>query len=96
MEAIWVGQRAHLRSLLQLHPDWTGQQLADAVGCSRSMVYKWHRRFAEASPNDTTVLFSRSRAPHRHPPRIDEQVKERIRASPSGAGRRACSARLAL
>jgi hypothetical protein len=78
MEALWVGQRAHLRYLLQLHPDWIGQQLADAVGCSRSMVYKWRGRFAEAVPNDTIVLFSRSRAPHHHPPHIDEEVKERI------------------
>ncbi len=78
MEALWVGQRAHLRHLLQLHPDWTGQQLADAVGCSRSMVYKWRRRFAQAPPNEMTVLFSRSRAPHHHPPRIDEEVKERV------------------
>ncbi len=79
MEAVWVGQRAHLRSLLQRHPDWTGQQLADAVGCSRSMVSKWRGRFAQAAPDDVTVLFSRSRTPHRHPPRIDEQVKEHIR-----------------
>ena len=78
MEALWVGQRAHLRYLLQQHPDWTGQQLADAVGCSRSMVYKWRGRFAEAASDDTTILFSRSRAPHHHPPRIDEEVKERV------------------
>jgi hypothetical protein len=79
MEALWVGQRAHLRHLLHLHPDWTGQQLADAVGCSTSMVYKWRRRLAAAEPHDVTVLFSRSRAPHHHPPRIDEQVKERVK-----------------
>src|SRR5690242_18663381 len=78
MEAFWVGQRAHLRYLLQLHPDWTGQQFADAVGCSRSMVSKWRCRFAQTSPDDMTVLFSRSRAPHHHPPRIDKEVKERI------------------
>lgn len=78
MEALWVGQRAHLRHLLHLHPDWTGQQLAEAVGCSRSMVYKWRRRFAATAPHDVSVLFSRSRAPHHHPPRIDEDVKERI------------------
>jgi Integrase core domain/Homeodomain-like domain len=79
MEALWVGQRAHLRHLLPLHPDWTTQQLADAVGCSPSMVCKWRRRFAQASPDDVSVLFSRSRAPHHHPPRIDEEIQERIR-----------------
>jgi hypothetical protein len=78
MEALWVGKLAHLRHLLQLHPDWTGQQVADAVGCSKSMVSKWHRRFATAEPGDVAVLFSRSRAPHHHPPRIDQEVKERI------------------
>ncbi len=78
MEALWVGQRAHLRHLFQLHPDWTGQQVADAVGCSRSMVYKWRRRLAQASPSDLSVLFSRSRAPHHHAARIDEEVKEQI------------------
>lgn len=78
MEALWVSQRAHLRHLLLLHPDWTGQQVADAVGCSPSMVFKWRRRFATAAPNEVTVLFSRSRAPHHHPPRIDEEVKERV------------------
>jgi len=78
MEALWVGQRAHLRHLFHLHPDWTGQQVADAVGCSTSMVSKWRRRLAEAELRDVSVLFSRSRAPHHHPPRIDEEVKERV------------------
>jgi hypothetical protein len=78
MEAIWVGQRAHIRHLLWLHPDWTGQQVAEAVGCSRSMVSKWRQRFDEASPDDVTILFSQSRAPHHHSPRIDEQVKVRV------------------
>jgi transposase InsO family protein len=78
MEAVWVGQRAHIRHLLQVHPDWTGQQIAEAVGCSPSMVYTWRQRFANASFTDTTILFSRSRAPHHHPPRIDPQVKERV------------------
>jgi len=75
MEALWVSQRAHLRHLLQLHPDWTAQQLADAIGCSTSMVFKWRRRFAATVPFDVSVLFSRSRAPHHHPPRIDEPTR---------------------
>ena len=75
MEALWVSQRAHLRHLLHLHPDWTTQQVADAVGCSTSMVSKWRRRFAATVPFDVSVLFSRSRAPHHHPPRIDEPTR---------------------
>jgi hypothetical protein len=78
MEAIWIGQRAHIRHLLQVHPDWTGQQIAEAVDCSTPMVSTWRQRFATADATDVTVLFSRSRAPHHHSPRIDEQVKERI------------------
>ena len=42
------------------------------------MVDKWKPRFAEADPHDVVVLFSRSRAPHHHPPRISDEVKERI------------------
>jgi Homeodomain-like domain-containing protein len=78
MEVDWVCQRAHLRALLQLHPDWSQQQLADAVGCSKSMVAKWKKRFAEVDPNHAALLFSRSRAPHHHPARISEEVVERL------------------
>src|SRR5260370_24633340 len=78
MESQWVCQRAHLRALLQLHPDWSQQQLADAVGCSKSMVNTWKKRFAQADPQDVVVLCSRPRAPHRHPARIDQEVVERL------------------
>lgn len=91
MEALWVGQRAHLRHLLTQHPDWTGEQLADAVGCSSSMVSKWRRRFAAADPHDTSVLFSRSRAPHHPPARLAPEVVTRvleIRLAPPGNLRR--------
>jgi transposase InsO family protein len=78
MEVDWVCQRAHLRALLKLHPDWSRQQLADAVGCSKSMVNTWKKRFAEADPHSAVALFSRSRAPHRHPARLSDEVVERI------------------
>jgi IS30 family transposase len=78
MEIDWVCKRAHLRALLQQHADWSLQQLADAVGCSKSTVSRWKKRFAQADPRDGTVLFSRSRAPHHHPPRLAEEVVERI------------------
>jgi len=77
-EVDWMCRRSHLRALLQQHPDWSERQLADAVGCSKSMVNKWKRRFAHAKPHDATVLYSRSRVPHRHRPRIADEVKERI------------------
>ncbi|SRR5581483_3259705 len=78
MEVDWVCKRAHLRALLQQHADWSLQQLADAVGCSKSTVSRWKTRFAQADPRDVTILFSRSRAPHHHPPRLAEEVIERI------------------
>ncbi len=78
VEALWVGQRAHLRHLLQLHPDWTLQQVADAVGCSTSMVSKWKRRFAQGSPEDVSKLFSRSRARLHPPARLDREVVNRV------------------
>ncbi len=78
MEADWVCKRAHLRSLLQQHPDWSQPQLAAAVGCSKSTVNTWKQRFREADPHHVAVLFSRSRAPHHHPPGIAEEVVERI------------------
>ena len=77
-EVDWVCKRAHLRHLLELHPDWSEQQLADAVDYSKSSVSRWKKRFREADPRSVAVLFSYSRAPHHHPPRIAEEVKERI------------------
>jgi transposase len=77
-EVDWVCKRAHLRALLQQHADWSKPQLADAVGCSKSMVNTWKKRFAEANPHNALVLFSRSRAPHHHPARLSEEVVERI------------------
>jgi transposase InsO family protein len=78
MEVDWVCKRAHLRHLLQLHSDWSQQQLADAVGCSKSTVSRWKRRFAEDDPRSVSILFSRSRAPHHHPARVAQEVVERI------------------
>src|SRR5437763_100620 len=40
--------RVNLARLQQLHPQWTQQQLADALGRSRSWVKKWLRRFEQA------------------------------------------------
>jgi Winged helix-turn helix len=84
MESDWVCQRAHLRALLKLHPDWSRQQLADAVGCSKSMVNTWKKRFREADPHSVVVLFSRSRAPP-HRTRLSEEVVERIIAPAPGS-----------
>jgi len=78
MEVDWVCKRAHLRTLLHQHPDWSVQQLADAVGCSKSMVCKWKKRLTHVDPRDASILFSRSRAAHRHPVRLSKEVIETI------------------
>jgi hypothetical protein len=87
MEMDWVGKRAHLRALLKLHPDWSRKPLADAVGCSKSLVTTWKKRFAEDDPHSAIVLFSRSRAPHPHPARLSEAVVQRLIAPASGSSR---------
>lgn len=76
-----MARRAHLFHLVQQHPEWTLQQDADAVGCSKSMVSTWQRRFREAQAQgklDASIFCSRSRAPHHRPPRMEQAVKERI------------------
>src|SRR5207247_9988586 len=78
MEAVYYAARANLRRLMRLHPQWTHQQYAQAVGMSRGWVKKWKQRLQEAEPADEQVLHSRSRA-RRHPPeRISQAVIDRI------------------
>lgn len=78
MEAQWIADRAMLRTLLRTHPTWTLHDVADAVGRSRSWVKKWVKRLRAASPDDMTVLHSRSRARKQAPPRLSLRVVERV------------------
>ena len=41
MEAQWVADRRRLRTLLVSRPEWTFQDLADAIGHSLGWVKKW-------------------------------------------------------
>src|SRR5436305_3777247 len=78
MEVVYYAARANLRRLMQLHPEWTQQQYATAVGMSVGWVKKWKQRLAQAEPADEQVLHSRSRA-RKHPPeRISQAVADRI------------------
>ncbi len=91
MEVVYYAARANLRRLMGLHPGWTGQQYATAVGMSLGWVKKWKQRLAEAEPTDEQVLHSRSRA-RKHPPeRISQAVADRIvemrDEPPEGLGR---------
>src|SRR5439155_7479034 len=78
MEAVYYAARANLRRLMRLHPQWTHQQYAQAVGMSPGWVKKWKQRLQEAEPEDEQVLHSRSRARQHPPERISESVVERI------------------
>src|SRR6266702_4810401 len=61
-EADLIAKRAALRWLSERHPRWTHQELADAVGMSRSWVSKWLQRLRQADQEDVMALHSRSRA----------------------------------
>ena len=73
-EADLVAKRAALRWLVQQHPQWTHQDLADALSMSRSWVSKWLRRLRQADPTDVMALRSRSRARHTLPASIASQL----------------------
>jgi primosomal protein N' len=79
-EADLIAKRAALRWLAQQHRQWTHQDLADALGMSRSWVSKWFRRLHQADPKDVMALHSRSRARHTPPASIASQpaVVQRI------------------
>src|SRR5262245_44185838 len=78
MEGVYYAARANLRRLMALHPEWTQQQYATAVGMSVGWVKKWRQRLRQAAADDEQVLHSRSRA-RKHPPqRISQAVAERL------------------
>ena len=78
MEAMWQAERATLRTLLRTHPDWTNQDFADTLHRSKGWVKKWRARIRSASPDDDTILCSRSRARIHPSPTISALVVDRI------------------
>ncbi len=79
-EADLIAKRAALRWLAERHPHWIHQELADALGMSRSWVSKWLHRLRQADSRDVMALHSRSRARHTPPASIASQqaVVQRI------------------
>ena len=73
-EADLIAKRATLRWLTECHPQWTHQELAAALGMSRSWVSKWFHRLRQADPQDVMVLHSRSRARQTPPASIASQL----------------------
>ncbi len=47
MTTSYYADRANLSCLQQLHPDWSHQQLADALERSRDWAKKWRKRLRE-------------------------------------------------
>ena len=80
MEAQWVAQRQCLRNLLATRPQWSQQDLAEAVGRSLAWVKKWTKRLRDAPPNDERVLHSRSSARKTPPVPIAPLVIDQILA----------------
>jgi hypothetical protein len=72
-EADLIAKRAALRWLAQQHPQWTHQDLAEALSMSRSWVSKWLQRLHQADSGDVMALHSRSRARHTPPASIVSQ-----------------------
>jgi hypothetical protein len=66
-EADLIAKRAALRWLAKLHPEWTHQDLAEALDISRLWVSKWRKLLRRADPDDVMALHSRSYA-RRTPP----------------------------
>src|SRR5947209_8787754 len=79
-EADLIAKRATLWWLVQQHPEWTHQDLADALGMSCSWVSKWRKLLRQADPDNVMALHSRSRARHTPPVSIASQpaVVQRI------------------
>ena len=47
MQERWIADRAMLQQLIQKHPEWTQQELADWIGRSLGWVKKWVKRLRE-------------------------------------------------
>jgi len=78
MEEQWIVDRGRLRTMWLEHPDWSKQQLAEAVGHSKCWVKKWLKRIRSSSLEDQEVLRAYSRARKCPPPQTIPEVVTRI------------------
>ena len=87
MEAELIADRSMLRQLIEKHPEWTNQDLADVIGRSETWVKKWKKRLVATAVTDDRVLYSQSRARQQPPAKISQPVVEailEIRDAPPG------------
>jgi len=81
MPLSYYAARANLSYLWQHHPDWSHAAFAAALGCSKSWVEKWLKRFREelaAGERLEHVLQGHSRARKTPPPTTQPFVVEQI------------------
>ena len=82
MTTSYYADRMNLFHLMQLHPDWSQEQLAQAVGRSKSWVYKWQTRLENVSAGDDAALHQMAQGQSRarkHPPaRVDPSIEALI------------------
>ncbi|RMG70590.1 MAG: transposase [Chloroflexi bacterium] len=78
MESEWELDRVRLYQLRCQHPEWTLQQLADAVRRCLSWVKKWLKCFREAEQPLLEMFKSRSRAPRCRPREVVRVVRDAI------------------
>ena len=69
-----------LQQLLQEHPEWSRQELAQRLGRSLGWVKKWKKRLREAPAGDTSVLLGKPFGRQTPYPQIDAEVEQRILA----------------
>ena len=78
MEEEWIVDRSKLREVWLEHPDWSRQKMAKEVGRSKAWVKKWLRRIRSAALEDREVLHGHSRIPKKPPPRIPDEVVDKV------------------
>lgn len=82
MTTSYYADRINLFHLMRLHPDWTQEQLGQAVGRSKSWVYKWQARLGRVSVGDDVTLHQIAQGQshtRKHPPeRIDPRIEALI------------------
>lgn len=77
-EEEWVVSRSKLREVWLEHPEWSHQEMADELGCSKSWVKNWIKRIRSAPLESQEVLQGKSRIPKHPPPSMDPKIVEKI------------------
>ncbi len=76
-EEEWVVIRSKLREVWLEHPEWSHQEMANELGCSKSWVKNWIKRIRSASLESQEILRGKPRAPKHPPPPMDPRIVEK-------------------